>query len=113
MSAENSETDLHRKPNDATATGANGSRHVRTGDFTSRARAAFSALPSSLDERMKRTPYTTVGIALALGAGAGMLLGSRILRTVLASAASYALIELGRTYLRRTLVSPSEVVAPS
>jgi hypothetical protein len=107
MNPENDKADLHRKPNEPTATHANGSPHTKTRDFARRAKVMFSKLPSSLDARMKDNPYATFGIALALGAGAGILLGSRILRTVLASAASYALIELGRTYLRETMVSPS------
>ncbi|MGA2449091.1 MAG: hypothetical protein ABTD50_10475 [Polyangiaceae bacterium] len=51
---------------------------------------------------MKSRPYAAVGIALAVGTGAGILFRSRILRTVISSAASYAVIELGRAYLRET-----------
>jgi ElaB/YqjD/DUF883 family membrane-anchored ribosome-binding protein len=100
MNAEHTEADVHRKPIDPTAAHANGSPHIKSREFARRAKTVISNLPSSLDERMKRSPYTTLGIALAIGMGAGILLGSRILRSVVAGAASYAVIELGRAYLR-------------
>jgi len=66
--------------------------------FGRRAKAMFSEFPSGLDAQMKRTPYAAVGVAFAIG----MLLGSRILRSVLASAVSYGVIEVGRAYVRKT-----------
>jgi hypothetical protein len=109
MNAEKAEADFHGSPKDPTATHTNGSPHVRSRDFARRAKAVVSKLPSSLDAQLKRSPYTTFGIALAIGMGAGILLGSRILRSVLASALSYAAIELGRAYLRETVRGSSEV----
>jgi hypothetical protein len=100
MNAQNAEADLHHKPIDPPASHTNGSPHIKSGEFARRAKAVISNLPSSLDEQMKRSPYTTLCIALAIGVGTGILLGSRILRSVLAGTASYAVIELGRAYLR-------------
>lgn len=102
MNADNREGDPHRQLKDPTATQANGSPHTKRGEFARRAKGFISQLPPSLDAQMKRSPYTTLGIALAVGMGAGILLRSRILRSVLVSAASYAVIELGRAYLRET-----------
>ncbi len=70
--------------------------------FGRRAKAMFSEFPSGLDAQMKRTPYAAVGVAFAIGMGTGILLGSRILRSVLASAVSYGVIEVGRAYVRKT-----------
>jgi hypothetical protein len=58
-------------------------------------------LPSNLDAQMKRRPYATLGVAGAIGMGMGILLGSRILRSVLVSAVSLAVVELGRAYMRQ------------
>jgi ElaB/YqjD/DUF883 family membrane-anchored ribosome-binding protein len=103
MTAAKTQADLHRKPNEPTATQANGSAHIKSHEFARRAKAVISELPSSLDAQMKRSPYATFGIALAIGMGTGILLGSRVLRSVLASVASYAAIELGRAYLRQAV----------
>ena len=48
---------------------------------------------------MKQHPYRAIGLALAVGVGAGIVLGNRILRAAVASAVSAAIIELGREYL--------------
>jgi hypothetical protein len=103
MNAEKTQADPHRKPIDPTAAHSNGSRHIKSREFARHVKATFSKLPSSLDEQMKHSPYTTFGIAIAIGMGAGILLGSRILRSVLAGAVSYAVIELGREYLGQTM----------
>lgn len=102
MNGEKADADLHRKPDDPTAKQANGSSHTKRHPFARRAKTMISELPSSLDAQLKHSPYTTLGIALAVGMGTGILIGSRILRSVLASAVSYAAIELGRAYLRQT-----------
>jgi hypothetical protein len=102
MNAEKTEADRNHGPNDSTTTHANGSSPIKSREFARRAKALISKLPSSLDAQMARSPYTTLGIAVAIGVGAGMLLGSRILRSVLASAASYAAIEFARACLRQT-----------
>ena len=49
---------------------------------------------------MKTRPYTTTVVAAVAGVGFGALLGSRILRTILASTVSYAVVEVARVYLR-------------
>lgn len=102
MNSEKTEADRNHGPNDPTTTRANGSSRISSREFARRAKALISKLPSSLDAQMARSPYTTLGIAIAIGVGAGMLFGSRILRSVLASAASYAAIELARGCLRQT-----------
>ncbi len=83
---------------------SNGNARIGGLDFARRAKAAVTQLPMNLNENIQRNPYATLGVAVALGAGAGLLLGHRILRTVLTSVASYAAIEigreLGRAYLR-------------
>jgi ElaB/YqjD/DUF883 family membrane-anchored ribosome-binding protein len=103
MTAAKTEADLRRNPSEPAARQANGSAHTKSHEFARRAKAMISELPSSLDAQVKRRPYATLGIALAIGVGTGILLGSRILRSVLASAASFAAIELGRAYLRQAV----------
>jgi hypothetical protein len=103
MNTERRET--HRNPNEPTATHANGSPPTASREFGRRAKAMFSDFPSGLDAQMKRSPYAALGIVFAIGMGTGILLGSRILRSVLASAASYGVIEFGRAYLRDTASS--------
>jgi hypothetical protein len=93
------ETETHRKPVEP-AHSANESGCAKPQDFARRTMVTISKLPSSLDAQLRSRPYQAFGIALAIGAGSGILLRSRILRTVIASAASYAIIELGRAYLR-------------
>jgi hypothetical protein len=58
-----------------------------------------SALPVTLEERLRATPYRALGIACVVGVGVGIVFGSRILRTALSSAASLVIVELGRHYL--------------
>jgi hypothetical protein len=71
-----------------------------------RARDALSGFPSNLADQMKTRPYRTVGVATALGVGIGVLLGSRILRTVLTSVLSYAVVEVVRVYVRDRSADP-------
>ena len=80
----------------------NGSPGRKEHDFVHRAKAMLSGFPSNLDAQMKRRPYATLGMAGAVGMGMGILLGSRILRSVLASAVSLAVVELGRAYMRQS-----------
>ena len=102
MNNERTEADPHRNPSEPTATHANGSPPIAGREFGRRAKAMFSEFPSGLNAQMKRSPYAALGVAFAVGMGVGILLGSRILRSVIASAASYGVIELGRAYLRET-----------
>jgi hypothetical protein len=63
-------------------------------------RSRLSALPSDLEAEMKSKPYAALGVAFAVGTGAGVVLGSRVLRSVLVSVASSALVALAARYLR-------------
>jgi ElaB/YqjD/DUF883 family membrane-anchored ribosome-binding protein len=72
-------------------------------DLARRARAVLSDLPAQFDAQAKRNPYAAIGVAFAVGAGAGVVLSSRVLRAVLASGLTYLATEVGKTYLRQTL----------
>ncbi|MGA3123427.1 MAG: hypothetical protein ABSF69_21870 [Polyangiaceae bacterium] len=89
---------------------SNGRARIDSREFARRAKAAIAQLPSTLaqlpstlDKEIQQSPHAVLGIAFGVGAAAGVFLSSRILRTVLASAVSYAAIELGRSYLRDVL----------
>jgi hypothetical protein len=99
MNSEKTEAYPNRPPNDPAMNGT-GSPGSKRNDFARRAKAVISGFPSNLDAQVKLRPYTTLGIACAIGMGTGVLLGSRILRSVLVSAVSYAVVEFGRAYLR-------------
>jgi len=73
--------------------------HSRGERFARRARTLFSGLPTSFQEQVTQHPYRALGLALAIGVGAGVVLGNRILRAAVASAVSAAIVELGREYL--------------
>jgi hypothetical protein len=93
-------TTEHHKPDHVKRT--NGSAKS---DFVHRARLLATALPSRIDQRLKRNPYAVVGIACAVGMGIGIVASSRILRAALTAAATAALIDLGRAYIQNSLVS--------
>jgi hypothetical protein len=82
---------------------SNGRTRIDSRDFARRIKAVFSQIPSALDEEIEHRPQVALAVAFALGAGAGVLLSSRILRSALASVVSYAAIELGRSYLSDAL----------
>ncbi len=84
---------------------SNGRARIDSREFARRAKAAVARLPSTLDKEIQESPYTVLGAAFGVGAAVGVLLSSRILRTVLASAVSYAAIEFGRWYLGDALES--------
>jgi hypothetical protein len=92
--------DTHHTSHDPSASQANGCSNDKPHAFARRTIDTISTLPSSLDAQMKGRPYAAFGVALMIGVGTGILLRSRILRSVIASAASYAVIELGRAYMR-------------
>ncbi len=50
----------------------------------------------------------TLALAAAAGMGMGVVLGSRILRTVLVSTVSYAVVELTRDYIREKMQRPDD-----
>ncbi len=56
--------------------------------------------PSALDRRLKRAPYTTVAIASAAGMTVGVVLSSRILRSMVTVISTAAAIEVARSLLR-------------
>jgi len=68
-----------------------------------RAKAAMTTLAAQAEEQMKTNPRRVLGIACAVGVAVGVVLSSRILRFVIASAASYAAVDLTRAFLRENL----------
>ena len=107
LSMNGTDADTHHRPNEP-AHAPNASARAKPRDFARQTIETITELPSNLDAQMKSRPYIAFGIALAIGTGAGILLRSRILRTVIASATSYAVIELGRAYLRETWRIPRD-----
>jgi hypothetical protein len=90
--------------NEATAHGrTRGSARIQWTEIARRAKHGISDFQSSLADRMKRDPYATVGIAAAAGIGLGIVLGSRILRTAVASAVSYGIVELARSLVEERI----------
>jgi hypothetical protein len=78
---------------------ANGATRIHWNEIARRVKSGISELPSNLEGHMKSDPYAALGIAAALGLGVGVILGSRILRAALTSAATYAVVDLVRTYI--------------
>jgi hypothetical protein len=78
-----------------------GGDHATGSGFVGRARATAGALPSKIDEQIKRNPYLTIGIATAVGAGFGIVLSSRVLRAVITAVATASAAELARSYFRK------------
>jgi hypothetical protein len=78
---------------------ANGATRIHWNEIARRMKSGISELPENLGAHMKSDPYAALGIAGAVGLGVGVILGSRILRTALTSAATYAVVELVRTYI--------------
>ena len=83
-----------------TAIHTNGSARTVGRRFARRAISVLSDLPSNIEVEIKQNPYAALGIACGIGMGAGLLLGSRVLRSALVTAVSYAFVELGRSYLQ-------------
>jgi ElaB/YqjD/DUF883 family membrane-anchored ribosome-binding protein len=102
VTAERIQADAQHKPKDPAAAQSNGSSRIKNRDLVRRAKTIIYE-PSNLDAQLKSSPYATLGIALGIGMGAGILLGSRILGSVVVTAASYATVEIGRKYLRQNV----------
>jgi ElaB/YqjD/DUF883 family membrane-anchored ribosome-binding protein len=105
MNTESSDADMNRNPNGTAASDSNRRSRAVAGDFARQAKKALAEFPSRLDEEIRKNPYKTLAMACALGLGAGVLLSSRILRSVLGSAVSYAVVEMARTFLRENMAS--------
>jgi hypothetical protein len=103
MNAEHDHVESNHNPSDATSARATGSNGARRKEFARRAMAAASGLRSQVDEGILQNPYTTVGIACVVGMGVGVVLSSRILRTVLTAALAAAAVEFTRGFVRETL----------
>lgn len=102
MSNEKRERRAHRKSAASAHSDAETRREPQRASgraFPRGAESFLSMLPTDLSEKLKRNPYRALGIACAVGVGAGVVLGSRILRSAVASATSRAIVELGRTFL--------------
>jgi hypothetical protein len=97
MNQKTEEGDVTHPP---TAIHTNGSARTVGRRFARRAISVLSDLPSNIEVEIKQNPYAALGIACGIGMGAGLLLGSRILRSALVTAVSYAFVELGRSYLQ-------------
>ena len=78
---------------------ANGATRIHWSEIGRRVKSRIAELPANLGDRTKHDPYVALGIAAAAGVGVGIVLGSRILRTALTSAVTYAVVELARTYV--------------
>jgi hypothetical protein len=107
----NHETERHETPNGGAATEpknakAKGAPRIPWSELARRAQDGLSRFPSNLTDRIKKYPYATIGVAVGVGVGVGMVLGSRILRMVFASAVSYVAVEVARAYLRERVMRP-------
>jgi ElaB/YqjD/DUF883 family membrane-anchored ribosome-binding protein len=103
MSNENTGADAKGKKGESSARHANGGHRTEWNEVARRATEMIRGFPASLDEHLKRNPYATLGIACAIGVGVGVLIGTRVLRTVVASAVSLAAVELGRAWVRQVM----------
>ena len=98
--AKNHEPPRSHEGAEQSGTHRKGASRIRWSELARRIRNGLSALPQSMADQMKTAPYRTIVVATAAGVGIGVLLGSRVLRTILASSLSYAVIEIARVYIR-------------
>jgi hypothetical protein len=90
---------------------ANGTSATKPTELVRRAKAVVTALPSRVDAQLKANPYATLAVACAVGVGLGVVLSSRILRSALASAATFAAVELTRSFLRQNIAQMEATAA--
>jgi hypothetical protein len=87
--------------------GARAQRHgtprIDWTEIARRMKHGVSDLQSNFEGRMKTDPYTALGVAAVAGIGLGIVLGSRILRTAVASAVSYGIVELTRSLIEERI----------
>ena len=108
---------LHRlvgmNTNEATAPArARGRARIQWTAIARRAKHGITELQSNFEGRMKTDPYATVGAAAVVGIGVGVVLGSRILRTALASAVSYGIVEFARSLVEERIPIANGFRAP-
>lgn len=72
----------------------------RAEHFAEQATEVLGELPKTFRDEIKTHPYRAIGVAAAVGVGAGVILNSRILRGTVASLASVVVAELARSYLK-------------
>jgi hypothetical protein len=89
-----------------------GPARIQWTEIARRAKHGMSDFQSSLADRMKRDPYATAGIVAVAGIGVGIVLGSRILRSAVASAVSYGIVEFARSLVEERIPVASAVRAP-
>lgn len=91
--------------NDPAAKQTNGGAgaSARGTDFVRRAKATVTGLPSRLDEQVKANPRTALAVACLIGLGTGIILSSRIVRSILTGVATVAAVELTRAVLRQNM----------
>ncbi len=58
-------------------------------------------LPKTIEREVRENPLRTVGLAAAIGFGGGIVLGSRIMRSVAGTVAVYAISQFANTYVKR------------
>lgn len=96
------ETKSHESRQQSNGNGkSHGEAQAGAPGFVGRATKTLFDFPLVVKAQMQERPLTTVGLAVAAGAGAGMILGSRVLRAVLVTALGQTAVELAREYLRR------------
>jgi hypothetical protein len=88
------------KPDDSAPPPTNGTAGAKRPGFLQDAVSRATTLASRLDARVKQQPYAMLGIACIAGAGIGIVLSSRILRSVLTATASAAAVEAARSFIR-------------
>lgn len=91
-SASERSNDAQRPPHEPGATAAR--------EFARRAEAFARGLPGRLDEQLKAKPYTVLALACIASAAVGVVLSSRVLRSVLTTTLTAAALEVARGVVR-------------